>query len=70
MEEKINAFYLLTGHHSGQSGSYALKDNANYYKCSGCGYEFLGRIDNPACPKCKNGKLESLNIRNITGMDG
>jgi rubrerythrin len=48
---------------------FALKDEANYYRCSECKYEFLGAKDS-ACPKCKSVKLEALDIRAISGLDG
>jgi predicted Zn-ribbon and HTH transcriptional regulator len=47
-----------------------MRDDANYYRCSECKYEFLGGTKNPACPKCKSIKLEGLDIRALTGLDG
>jgi predicted Zn-ribbon and HTH transcriptional regulator len=41
---------------------------ADYYKCSGCGYEFLSRT--PACPRCKSDKLEKLDLKKLVGFDG
>ncbi len=40
-----------------------------YYRCSGCGYEFLSKVHDPTCPRCKGGKLESKDIKALAGLD-
>ena len=42
----------------------------DYYKCSGCGYEFLSNSKAPACPRCNSGKLEKLDVKKLVGFDG
>ncbi len=44
-------------------------DEATYYKCSGCGYEFLSKIKNPTCPRCKSNKLEVEDIKSLAGFE-
>jgi predicted Zn-ribbon and HTH transcriptional regulator len=44
-------------------------DQATYYKCSGCGYEFLSKIKEANCPRCKGNKLESRDIKALAGLD-
>jgi predicted Zn-ribbon and HTH transcriptional regulator len=44
-------------------------EGASYYKCSNCGYEFLAKTQNAACPRCKSTKLEDKNIKSLAGMD-
>jgi len=41
-----------------------------YFKCSGCGYEFLSRSKTPICPKCKTDKLEKMDVSRLIGFDG
>jgi len=40
-----------------------------YYKCSGCGYEFLSNSETPACPRCGTGNLEKMDLRKLVGFD-
>ncbi len=44
-------------------------DDAAYYKCGACGYEFLSKGKKPTCPRCRNDKLESKDIRVVVGLD-
>ena len=44
-------------------------EDALYYRCSGCGYEFLARTESPACPRCKNRKLEKKDMEALGGFD-
>ena len=44
-------------------------EGASYYKCSECGYEFLSKTKNPACPHCKSTKLESKDIKALVGLN-
>jgi rubrerythrin len=46
-----------------------LLDEATYYKCGSCGYEFLSKTKDPPCPHCENRKLEIKDIGTITGFD-
>ncbi|HYB84562.1 MAG TPA: hypothetical protein VED86_04470 [archaeon] len=43
---------------------------AVYYKCGGCGYEFLSNSKTPACPRCKAVKLERMDVKKLVGFDG
>jgi len=43
---------------------------ANYYKCIGCGYEFLSNSKAPACPHCKAERLEKMDTKTLVGFDG
>lgn len=43
---------------------------ADYFKCSGCGYEFLSNSKAPICPRCNAEKLEKLDIKKLVGFDG
>jgi predicted Zn-ribbon and HTH transcriptional regulator len=43
---------------------------ANYYKCTGCGYEFLSNSKTPVCPHCKVDRLEHMDAKNLVGFDG
>jgi predicted Zn-ribbon and HTH transcriptional regulator len=42
----------------------------NYYKCSGCGYEFLSNSKAPSCPHCKADRLEKIDVKKLVGFDG
>ena len=43
--------------------------DADYFKCSGCGYEFLSASKNPKCPKCGNTRLEKADMGKVVGLD-
>jgi len=40
-----------------------------YWKCSGCGYEYLSNSETPICPRCKNDKLERKDVKTVVGFD-
>ena len=42
---------------------------ANYYKCTGCGYEFLSNATPPTCPHCKTAKLDKMDAGKLVGFD-
>jgi len=46
----------------------ALQDVA-YWKCSGCGYEFLSASKTPICPHCKGEKMEKKDVKKLVGFD-
>jgi len=39
-----------------------------YWKCVGCGYEFLSNAKTPTCPRCKGDKLEKKDFRKLAGF--
>ena len=43
--------------------------DASYYRCNECGYEFLAKTERPACPRCKNTKLEKKDVKTLSGLD-
>jgi predicted Zn-ribbon and HTH transcriptional regulator len=44
-------------------------EDATFYKCGDCGYEFLAKAGTPACPRCKSNKLETKDIRTLAQID-
>jgi predicted Zn-ribbon and HTH transcriptional regulator len=44
-------------------------EGASYYKCKDCGYEFLAKMQNPTCPRCKSPKLENRDMKSLVAMD-
>ena len=44
-------------------------DAALYYKCDGCGYEFLSKKGEAACPRCKSRKLTAKDVKAVGGID-
>jgi ABC-type ATPase with predicted acetyltransferase domain len=46
----------------------ALQEVA-YWKCSGCGYEFLSSAKTPICPRCKSDKMEKKDVKKLVGFD-
>ena len=46
-----------------------MMDEATYYKCGDCGYEFLANAANPACPKCQSHKLEKKDLKALLGLN-
>jgi ABC-type ATPase with predicted acetyltransferase domain len=40
-----------------------------YWKCNGCGYEYLSNSKTPICPRCKNDKLEKKDVKSVGGFD-
>jgi rubrerythrin len=46
-----------------------ILQETTYYKCIGCGYEFLSNSKNPDCPHCKNNKLEKKDAKKLVGFD-
>jgi len=43
--------------------------DANYFKCGDCGYEFLSNSKTPACPQCDADKLEKMDVKKLVGFD-
>lgn len=44
-------------------------DHVNFYKCNSCGYEFLAKSKDAACPRCKGLKLEDKGIGALASLD-
>ena len=51
------------------NGTERFLNEASYFKCGACGYEFLSKSKNPTCPHCKSDKLQSKDIKAIAGLD-
>jgi ABC-type ATPase with predicted acetyltransferase domain len=45
-----------------------LQDVA-YWKCVGCGYEYLSNSKTPICPRCKSDKVEKMDVKKLVGFD-
>ena len=44
-------------------------DDAKYFKCGKCGYEFLSKTGNPTCPKCNSQTIEEKDVKRLLGFD-
>jgi predicted Zn-ribbon and HTH transcriptional regulator len=50
------------------SGERLLED-ALFYRCGECGYEFLAKTQTAVCPRCKSTRLEAKDIKYLAGID-
>jgi predicted Zn-ribbon and HTH transcriptional regulator len=46
-----------------------ILQGVEYWKCSGCDYEFLSNSKTPICPRCKSEKQEKLDVKKVVGFD-
>jgi predicted Zn-ribbon and HTH transcriptional regulator len=44
-------------------------DEAKFFRCGKCGYEFLSKTLNSTCPKCKGQTLEEKDMKNMSSFD-
>jgi predicted Zn-ribbon and HTH transcriptional regulator len=44
-------------------------NDAKYFRCGKCGYEFLAKATNPLCPKCKSQTVEEKDVKDLLGFD-
>jgi predicted Zn-ribbon and HTH transcriptional regulator len=44
-------------------------DQACYYECSACGYEFLSKQIGAACPRYKGHKLAGRDMKSLADLD-